>query len=813
MTRSRSAIGKVIAGLGLCIGLTVAFASPAGYLLVAYTELGHELSLLAELKAARLAKYIYAHRELWQYHGVRLAELTEISEAKEASARQRIFDLTGKLVLETGDTPAWPVMARSAPIVVAGLQGASVEASTTLRHVLIQTALVAAASSLLGLAVFVVIRVLPLRIIDRTFAQLEATQARLLTTIDAIPIEFMEYDPDGRLMLINSAARVSQGWDAESIGKTQRELLEKTLGERRVSDPERDWDGWMSKRLAILGQTGSYEIIRPTGEAGRFFVKDMPGGGQVVLRIDITESKQREAELAATQAHYRLLFEANPLPMALIESETDRFIAVNDAAVTQYGWSREEFLAMTSDELYLPEDMPALKAARGLKTAAGAIRTVQDLRHRRKDGSVIDVEMTVRPFRFEGVPAMLVMGQDVTERNRTEKARRQTEEQLRQSQKMEAVGQLTGGVAHDFNNILMVILANADSLLEEEFDAAPMADRVGKIAAAVGRASTLTRQLLAFSRQQPLSPKRINISKLVAGTGELLRRSLGNHIEVTSVFADALWTANVDPAQLESALVNLCVNARDAMPDGGKLLIETSNVTLDDAYVAENSDAKTGDYVVLAVTDTGSGMSAETMARVFEPFFTTKELGKGTGLGLSMVYGFVKQSHGHIKIVSEPGHGTSFRLHLPRNDGSQEGAPELTVTRAVGGRERVLVVEDEPEVRAAVVQQLQSLGYAVSQAADGAAGLASFETSARPYDLLLTDVMMPGRLNGKTLSDEVVRRWPLTKVIFMSGYSENMIVRDGRIDAGTFLLSKPFHKTDLADIMRQAFDGPVGAAL
>ena len=405
------------------------------------------------------------------------------------------------------------------------------------------------------------------------------------------------------------------------------------------------------------------------------------------------------------------------------------------------------------------------------------------------------------------------MAHDVTERNRTEKARRLAEEQLRQSQKMEAVGQLTGGVAHDFNNILMVILANADSLQEEELDAATLARRVENIAAAVGRASALTRQLLAFSRQQPLNPKRTDISKLVAGTGELLRRSLGDHIEIKSVFADALWTTNVDPAQLEAALVNLCVNARDAMPDGGTLVIETLNVTLDDEYVAQNPDATVGDYVVLAVTDTGSGMSAETVARIFEPFFTTKELGKGTGLGLSMVYGFIKQSNGHIKVVSDLGRGTCFRLHLPRADGPQEVTAELPVTSLAGGRERVLVVEDEPGVRSVVVQQLLSLGYAVSQASDGAAGLACFETAAQPYDLLLTDVMMPGPLNGKTLSDAVVRRWPITKVVFMSGYAENMIVRDGRVDAGVLLLSKPFHKADLARIVRQALDGSVVPAL
>jgi PAS domain S-box-containing protein len=810
MTYSRGKLGKIIGWLGLCIGLAVAIVGPVGYLLVGYSQLGHQLSLLAELKAGKLAKYIYVHRELWEYHSLRLDELTEIPEAREIAVQQRIFDPTGTLVLETGADPAFPVARWSAPVLVGGSRVAAVETATTLRPLLLQSVIVAVFSIALGLAIFIVIRTLPVRAINQTLAELEATQARLLATIDALPIEFMEYDHEGRLMLINSAARVSQGWNAESLGKTHRELLEKTLSERRVTHPGQDWDGWMAKRLTTIGQTGSYVAARPTGETGRFFVKDMPGGGQVMLRIDITESIQREAELAATQARYRLLFEANPLPMAVIVVETDRFIDVNTAAVEQYGWSREEFLAMTSDELYLPEDMPALVAARSRKDAPGAIRTVRGLRHRKKDGSVIHVEMTVRPFRLDGVPAMLVMGQDVTEREHAETARLQAEAQLRQSQKMEAVGQLTGGIAHDFNNILTVILANADALQEETLDAATLAERLDRISQAVLRASELTRRLLAFSRKQALSPKPTDVSNLVAGTEVLLRRSLGAHIEIKSVFADGLWTANVDQAQLESALVNLCVNARDAMPGGGKLLIETSNVTLDAAYVAQNLHATVGDYVVLSVTDTGTGMPPETLAKVFEPFFTTKELGKGTGLGLSMVFGFITQSGGHINVVSEVGRGTSFRLHLPRFEGVQQAPAILQRVSFVGGRERVLVVEDEPQVRSVVVEQLQSLGYAVSQACDGTSGLASFETATQPYDLLLTDVMMPGPLNGKGLADEVTLRWPMTKIIFMSGYAENAIVHDGQLDAGTLLLNKPFHKKDVALIVRQALDGSAG---
>jgi PAS domain S-box-containing protein len=664
-------------------------------------------------------------------------------------------------------------------------------------------AIVAALSSVLGLIIFFVTRILPQRIIKRTLAELAATQGRLLATIEAIPIEFMEYDREGRLILINSAARLSQGWDNDSIGKTQRELLEKTLEERRAEAPEHDWDGFMANRLVTIDQVGSYEMTRPTGETGRFFVKKMPGDGRVVIRIDITESKQREAELAATQNRYRLLFESNPQPMAVIVIETDRFIAVNDAGVKQYGWSREEFLAMpSSNELYLPEDVPLLVAERSRTEERGTIRHLRGLRHRRKDGSHFDVEMSIRPLHFDGVPAMLVMAQDVTERNQAEKARLRAEAQLRQSQKMEAIGQLTGGIAHDFNNILMVILANADALQEEDRDAA-MAGPLERITQAAERAAGLTRQLLAFSRKQPLNPKRIDINKLVAGIGELLGRSLGENIEIDSALASPLWMTNVDQPQLEAALINLCVNARDAMPDGGHLSIETRNATLDADYVARNPDATVGEYVVLKVADTGSGMAPETLAKVFDPFFTTKEVGKGTGLGLSMVYGFIKQSNGHIKVTSELGRGTRFTLYLPRDESVAEERAVPRTPRLIGGREKILVVEDEEQVRASVVQQLQSLGYTVDQAPDGAAGLASFAAAAMPYELLLTDVMMPGSLDGKALAEAVLERWPATKVVFMSGYSKDAIIHDGRLDAGTVLLSKPFRKKDLAHIVRQ----------
>ncbi|MCX7361907.1 MAG: ATP-binding protein [Alphaproteobacteria bacterium] len=504
------------------------------------------------------------------------------------------------------------------------------------------------------------------------------------------------------------------------------------------------------------------------------------------------------------EQRYRLLFDASPYPVAVLDRTSRRVLAVNSAAVAQYGWSPEELMAMTGTDFLLLDTPCPLDAA-------GATGIVHALQHRRKDGTVFDAEMSVREIDFDGRPALLTMVQDVTERVRAEQARRQAEEQLRQAQKMEAVGQLTGGVAHDFNNILNVILANIEAFEEEENLAPEMAERVGRISKSVQRATDLVRQLLAFSRKQPLRPKPTDINDLVGGVGILLRRSLGEHIELNSRLVGHVWTVNIDRAQLETALVNLCINARDAMPNGGRLTIETLNMALDDDYVGRNRDAVAGDYVMIAVSDTGTGIAPDMLDKVFEPFFTTKEVGKGTGLGLSMVYGFIKQSQGHIKIYSEVGRGTTVKLYLPRSDSPRAAAePTRRAAPMPRGSERILVVEDDGHVRGGVVPQLESLGYAVSEAANGAAGIAAFESEARPFDVLLTDVVMPGRMTGRVLAGEVTRRWPATKVVFMSGYTESAVVHQGQLDPGVLLLSKPFRKADLAQMIRRAIEGTDG---
>lgn len=403
---------------------------------------------------------------------------------------------------------------------------------------------------------------------------------------------------------------------------------------------------------------------------------------------------------------------------------------------------------------------------------------------------VITWESMLAPvFDAAGRPTRIVgSSRDITERE-------QAEEQLRRAQRMEAVGQLTGGVAHDFNNLLQVIRANLE-MIERGIKDEKTLSRIANATHAADRAADLTRQLLAFARRQPLEPEVVNSGRLVQDMAEMLRRTLGEGIEVETVIAGGLWNTIADPAQVESALLNLAINARDAMPGGGRLTVELANAALDDRYAARDPDITPGQYVMLAVSDTGQGMSKETVAKVFEPFFTTKSEGKGTGLGLSMVHGFVKQSKGHIQIYSEPGQGTTVKIYLPRTRKALT-VPDKREAVADGHGEWILVVEDEAAVREAACAMLTDLGYNTLRADGPDAALAILRGDQR-IDLLFTDVVMPGSMKTPVFVKQAAKLRPGLPVLYTSGYTENAIVHHGRLDEGVALLSKPYGKVDLA---------------
>jgi signal transduction histidine kinase len=378
-----------------------------------------------------------------------------------------------------------------------------------------------------------------------------------------------------------------------------------------------------------------------------------------------------------------------------------------------------------------------------------------------------------------------------------------TETQVRQAQKMEAIGQLTGGVAHDFNNILTVITGTIEILSEAVKDNPHLSRITSMMGAAAARGADLTKHLLAFSRRQPLQPRSVDVNAVVIDAARLLRPTLGEQIEIESMLAHDCVPALIDPSQLSTAILNLALNARDAMPDGGKLTLETKNVVLDEDYAAMSSEVSPGNYVMIAVSDSGMGIPASLLEKVFEPFYTTKDVGKGSGLGLSMVYGFVKQSNGHIKIYSEEGHGTTVKLYLPQAAAADALPAEAGIFDFVGGDETILIVEDDALVREYVVTQISRLGYDTLAANNAAEALAILD-GPEQIDLLFTDVIMPGSMNGRQLAIEAQSRRPELKILYTSGYTENAIVHHGRLDAGVLLLPKPYLGSELARMIRTA---------
>ena len=516
---------------------------------------------------------------------------------------------------------------------------------------------------------------------------------------------------------------------------------------------------------------------------------------QVAMAIERTRAEGRVRDSAE---RYRLLFEANPEAMWVYDSETRRFLAVNDAAIRRYGFTRDEFLAMTIMDIRPPAEHWRPEAI--LRDRVEGPAHFTELHHRRKDGALLDVEIASDTLMFAGRLSRLVLARDVTER-------KSLEGQFRQAQKMEAVGQLAGGVAHDFNNLLTAISGYGEMLMDDLAPQDPRRQDVDAILAAANRAAALTHQLLAFSRKQVLQPRILNLNEVVANSERLLRRLIGEDVSLTTVLQPDLGAIAADPAQLEQVIVNLAVNARDAMPRGGRLTIETRDADLDAGEASEHPPMAPGRYVRLIVSDTGHGMDEATKMRLFEPFFTTKGPGKGTGLGLSTVYGIVKQSGGFIWVHSEFGAGTVFTIYLPRVAGA---AATSTDARSQGevprGTETVLLVEDEPALRAVARRTLERQGYAVLEAADADAALALAAARGTAVKLILTDVVMPGSSGPDLVAKLTATLLPRARVLYMSGYTEEAVVRHGIEEHRVAFLQKPFSPETLARKVRDVLD-------
>ncbi|WP_176053193.1 hybrid sensor histidine kinase/response regulator [Paraburkholderia caribensis] len=518
------------------------------------------------------------------------------------------------------------------------------------------------------------------------------------------------------------------------------------------------------------------------------------------------ESEKRNAHEAVIESErrFRLLVDGVSDYAIFMLSPDGHVTNWNNGARRIKGYAAQEVIGSHFSRFYTPEDAAAGLPQRALETAAREGRFESEGWRVRRDGTRFVAHVIVDAIRDDSgtLLGFAKITRDVTEKREADKLLEATKAALFQAQKMEAIGKLTGGVAHDFNNVLQVLRGNLELLQSRSPRDQWTMERLGNAIEAVERGATLASQLLAFGRRQALRPEPVNLGAMVRSTDDLLRRALGETIEVETVVSGGLWNAFVDAHQLENVLLNLAINARDAMPDGGKLTLELANAMLDDNYVRSLTDVPAGQYVMLGVTDTGCGMSADVLEKAFDPFFTTKAEGQGTGLGLSMAYGFVKQSGGHIRIYSEPGHGTTVRIYLPRTSAEARDPVTRLNAPALGGNETVLVVEDDKKVQATVIAMLADLGYSVLKA-DNADQAIAVLSSGVHIDLLFTDVVMPGTLKSPEMAREAVQLQPHLRVLFTSGYTQNAIVHGGRLDPGVELLSKPYSREELAYKVRQ----------
>ena len=550
------------------------------------------------------------------------------------------------------------------------------------------------------------------------------------------------------------------------------------------------------ERAGGLGEQVFFDInYSPVYEA------DGSIGGALCIVSETTKRLMAEKEMRADRARLWALAR-DPF---LVADRDGTWLAASPAWTDILGWSEAELIGRTSEWMEHPDDLAKTRGelaalAQGMPTARF------ENRFRAKDGSY-------RNFSWTAVPEnnlIYCVARDVTEQRAHARALADAEDALRQAQKMETLGQLTGGVAHDFNNLLQIVTGNLE-LLQRDLpeDQARLRRAADNAMAGAERAALLTQRLLAFSRRQPLAPERIDPNRLVSGMSDLLNRTLGETIEVETIQSARIWPVEIDVNQMENALLSLAVNARDAMPDGGKLTIEVANTHIDEDYAAQEAEVSPGQYVLISVSDTGQGMDEDVLSHAIEPFFTTKEVGRGTGLGLSMVYGFIKQSGGHIRVYSERGHGTTVKIYLPRFYGPLPDNDTGTVSRATpvcGSDETVLVCEDDDKVRAYTVDVLKELGYRVMEADNGAAALQALETASEPIDLLFTDVILPGGMTGADIAQQARAQQPGLRILFATGYARNAIIHHGRLDPGVELLTKPFTYAELATKVREMLD-------
>ncbi len=636
-------------------------------------------------------------------------------------------------------------------------------------------------------------------------ARLRATMDKFHALVDASPLPIVALDVNGMITLWNGAAERVFGWRSDEVFG---------MADPAVPEEDREQFRALTERVIREGGFSGVEVRRRRKDGALLDVmlstasmRDEGGAlaGIMSILADITERKRMEEALRDSEERYRRLLDGSP-EMIFVVSE-GRIVYMNETGIRLLGASSADELAGKPVlDIVHPDSRDVIGDVMRHVGGDGRPTPLMEQKYVRLDGTVVDVEAMGVPIFHHGRPAAQVFARDLTRRNETEAALRRSQEQFRQAQRMEAVGRLAGGVAHDFNNLLTAIRGYADLLLMQLDDGFPLRREVEEIQRAAERAADLTHQLLAFSRKQVLQPKVLNLNAVVSNMDKMIRRLIGEDVDLITVLRPDLGMVKVDPGQIEQVIMNLVVNARDAMPAGGKITIETANVELSGEYASRHTAVHPGPHVMLTVTDTGTGMDDETKQRLFEPFFTTKELGKGTGLGLSTVYGIVKQSSGSIWVYSERGRGTSFKIYFPRHEAAEAGLGGTRRLRsAPRGKETVLLVEDEPVVRLLAAELLRRSGYQVLESGDGAEALRLIEERRCFIDLLLTDIVMPG-IGGRQLVEQLPGFLAGMKILYMSGYPDEAIGRHGLLDPGTPFLQKPFTADGLLRKVREILD-------
>jgi len=645
---------------------------------------------------------------------------------------------------------------------------------------------------------------------ERAEEQTRELEEYLQLQVDRMPIGLVVWDKDFRVQSWNPSAEKMFGFTAEeALGKHPYDIIVPKEAQPQVDSI---WG-----RL-LKGDETAHSTNENTTKDGHTILcawtntplREADGDVLGVLSMvqDITEQKQAEDRLKSSEERFRMIFEYAPDAYYLNDLEGN-FIDGNRAAERISGYQRSELIGKSLLKLNMlaPQDIP--RAAEALvKNTLGHPTGPDEFSLIRNDGSQVTVEISTFPIEIAGKPLVLSIARDITERKRAEEEKEKLQAQLAQAQKMESVGRLAGGVAHDFNNMLAVIIGYAQLSLQKIDSASPLYADLQEILKAGQRSADLTRQLLAFARKQTVYPQVIDLNDTIPGMSQMLQRLIGEDINLIWKPGKELWKVKIDPTQLNQILANLVINARDAIHGTGSIILETQNVVLEDAYCAVHADCISGDYVLLGISDTGIGMSKEILSHIFEPFFTTKELGQGTGLGLATVYGIVKQNGGNIGVYSEPQKGTTFKVYLPRFRGEAEVMPEQTPDKKLEkGTETVLIAEDEQAILTLSQKALESLGYTVLAANTPKQAISLAQAYDKEIHLLITDVVMP-EMNGKDLAQELRRTRPGLRSLYMSGYTSNIIAHRGVLDEGVRFLRKPFSVQELADKVREALSNP-----